>query len=66
MNDDLDDGEDAEDAEILKSIQYAENALGQKMGTPQKVAQEGWHPVKYDCEEVQIDHDIINDIITNK
>ena len=28
------DGPDAEDAEIMKSIQYAENALGQKMSTP--------------------------------
>ena len=57
------DGPDAEDAEIMKSIQYAENALGQKMSTPQRVAQEGWKPVKYDVEEVQLDHDIINDMI---
>ena len=47
----------------MKSIQYAENALGQKMSTPKRVAQEGWKPVKYDVEEVQLDHDIINDMI---
>jgi hypothetical protein len=42
LRDDLDDGPDAEDAEIMKSIQYAENALGQKMKTPERVAQERW------------------------
>jgi len=42
LKDDLYDGEDAEDAEIMKSIQYAENALGQKMKTPKRVAQERW------------------------
>ena len=47
----------------MKSIAYAEKAMGQKMGTPQRVAQEGWKPVKYDVEEVQIDHEIINDMI---
>jgi hypothetical protein len=49
----------------MKSIAYAENALGQKMKTPERVAQEGWKPIKYDVEEVQIDHDIINDMITH-
>jgi hypothetical protein len=34
LKDDLDDGPDAEDAEIMKSIAYAEKAMGQKMGTP--------------------------------
>lgn len=63
LKDDLYDGEDAEDAEIMKSIQYAENALGQKMNTPKRVAQERWQPVKYDVEEIQIDHELINDMI---
>jgi len=47
----------------LKSIQYAEKALGLKMSTPKRVKQEAWSPIKYDVEEVQIDHDIINDMI---
>lgn len=65
LKDDIDDGPDAEDAEIMKSIAYAESALGQKMSTPKRVAQEGWKPIKYDVEEVQIDHEIINDMIKN-
>ena len=47
----------------MKSIAYAEATLGKKMGTPKKLKQEGWKPVKYDVEEVQLDHEIIQNMI---
>jgi len=43
--------EENEDAEIMKSIQYAENKLGSKMGTPQVInAGQRRAPLKYDVE----------------
>jgi len=35
------------------------------MKIPARVKQEAWQPIKYDVEEVQISHDIINDMITH-
>jgi len=52
--DDIMDGPDAEDNEIMDSLKQAENELGVRMVTPKRVAQEGWKPVKYDVEELQI------------
>ena len=52
--DDIMDGPDAEDNEIMDSLKQAENELGVRMVTPKRVAQEGWAPVKYDVEELQL------------
>ena len=54
LRDDIMDGPDAEDNEIMESLASAEKSLGVKMKTPNKIPQEGWHPAKYDVEEVQI------------
>ena len=62
-NDDLRNSNDNEDAEIMKSIAAAEKIHGHKMATPQKVAKESWQPVKYDVEDVQIGHGLIQGLI---
>ena len=58
-SDDLMKSNEYEDSSIMKSIASAERMLGTKMATPKKVAQESFKPVKYDVEDVSIDHSLI-------
>lgn len=56
--------EEDEDKEILKSIEFAEKALNQKMATPKVVPGEKWQPVKYDVEDVQrLESNIVNKFV---
>lgn len=59
--------EEDEDKEILKSIEFAEKALNQKMATPKVVKGESWQPVKYDVEDVQrMESNIVNKFVDKR
>ena len=50
----------------MKSIATAEKMHGTKIATPKKVEQESFKPVKYDVEDVSIDHSLIQGLLDSE